>query len=64
MAVRLSLDMGFHLDPQALMSSHGIDIEEAELRRQIYWALYCNDKLSVTYTGRVCTILVSRNSTY
>ncbi|KAJ0312485.1 hypothetical protein COL516b_001569 [Colletotrichum fioriniae] len=31
--------------------------EEVELRRQIYWALYCDDKLAAIYTGRVCSLL-------
>ena len=58
MANRLVLDMGLHIDPGALARSDQITSEEAELRRQIYWALYCDDKLSSCYTGRVCTMLV------
>jgi hypothetical protein len=58
MANRLILDMGLHLDPGSLVISGHMTTEEAELRRQIYWSLYCVDKLSAGYTGRVCTMLV------
>ncbi|KAL5002994.1 fungal-specific transcription factor domain-containing protein [Aspergillus recurvatus] len=57
MSVRMSLDMGLHLDPRVVMGSHRMDNAEAELRRKIYWALYCNDKLSASYTGRGCSML-------
>lgn len=59
MANRLALDMGLNLDAASLEGSGFLPIEEIELRRQIYWTLYCHDKLSASYTGRVCTMLVS-----
>ncbi|KAJ5404470.1 hypothetical protein N7509_004341 [Penicillium cosmopolitanum] len=49
MANRLALDMGFNMDPAVLAGL-----------RQIYWALYCHDKLSASYAGRVCTLLDSQ----
>lgn len=58
MANRLALDMGLNLDGETLIESECITREEVELRRQIFWALYCDDKLSAAYTGRVCTMLV------
>lgn len=58
MANRLALDMGLNLDGETLIESQCITLEEIELRRQIFWALYCDDKLSAAYTGRVCTMLV------
>lgn len=58
MANRLVLDMGLHLDSNILNSPNHITEAEAELRRQIYWSLYCDDKLAASYTGRVCTMLV------
>lgn len=58
MADRLALDMGLNLDGETLIESQCITLEEVELRRQIFWALYCDDKLSAAYTGRVCTMLV------
>ncbi|PYH93346.1 hypothetical protein BO71DRAFT_327935 [Aspergillus ellipticus CBS 707.79] len=58
MANRLVLDMGLHLEPNALTGPNPMSPEEAELRRQIYWALYCDDKLAAIYTGRSCTMLV------
>ncbi|KAE8418035.1 hypothetical protein BDV36DRAFT_295617 [Aspergillus pseudocaelatus] len=57
MANRLVLDMGLHLDSNILNSPNHITETEAELRRQIYWSLYCDDKLAASYTGRVCTML-------
>ncbi|RSM08779.1 hypothetical protein CEP52_004453 [Fusarium oligoseptatum] len=57
MANRLVVDMGLHLDPDSLASSVRMTVEEAELRRQLYWALYCVDKTSAGYTGRVCAML-------
>lgn len=58
MAGRLALDMGFNMDPTVLAGNVSLPPIEIELRRQIYWALYCHDKLSASYTGRVCTLLV------
>lgn len=58
MANRLALDMGFNMDPAVLAEKVALPPNEIELRRQIYWALYCHDKLSASYTGRVCTLLV------
>ncbi|KAL1650353.1 hypothetical protein SLS58_001170 [Diplodia intermedia] len=57
MAIRLALDMGMNLDSDLLARSDLLSAQEADLRRQIYWALYCDDKLAVSYTGRVCTML-------
>ncbi|KAH7124330.1 fungal-specific transcription factor domain-containing protein [Dactylonectria macrodidyma] len=60
MADRLVLDMGLHLDSGSLVSSNRMTSEEAELRRQLYWSLYCVDKLAAGYTGRICTMLDSQ----
>lgn len=56
-AHRLALDMGLNFDGTFGLGS--MSAEEVGLRRQIYWALYCTDKLHATYSGRVCTMLVS-----
>lgn len=58
MAIRLALDMGFNLDSSSLARSHRLSVMEIKLREQIYWALYCTDKLWASYSGRVCTMLV------
>ncbi|KAJ6039389.1 hypothetical protein N7499_004352 [Penicillium canescens] len=60
MANRLALDMGLNMDPSVLSGAVALPSIEIELRRQIYWALYCHDKLSASYTGRVCTLLDSQ----
>ncbi|KAJ5592012.1 uncharacterized protein N7459_002381 [Penicillium hispanicum] len=52
MANRLALDMGLNMDPAVLPGTVSLPTIEIELRRQIYWALYCHDKLSASYTGR------------
>ncbi|EAW20573.1 Zn(II)2Cys6 transcription factor [Aspergillus fischeri NRRL 181] len=57
MANRLSLDMGLNLDPAAFEGAVSMSPKEMQLRRQIYWTLYCHDKLSASYTGRVCSML-------
>lgn len=62
MANRLLYDLGLNIDPSALPSSLRLTAEEAELRRQIYWSLYCVDKLASGYTGRVCMMLVRFHS--
>jgi hypothetical protein len=62
MAKGLALDLGLNIDYVALAGSVKLATEEIELRRQIYWALYCNDKLAGAYVGRVCTMLVSHDS--
>lgn len=61
MAIRLGLDMGFNLDSSTLVSSNRLPVTETRLRGQLYWALYCTDKLWATYTGRICTMLVGRS---
>ncbi|KAJ5578461.1 fungal-specific transcription factor domain-containing protein [Penicillium hispanicum] len=62
MAIRMAIDMGFNLDSTILVRSQQLSAEEAWLRSQIYWALYCTDKLWATYTGRVCTMLDCQSS--
>ncbi|KAJ3538172.1 hypothetical protein NM208_g6023 [Fusarium decemcellulare] len=62
MAIRLVLDMGFNFDTTFLTGSNSLSSEEVHLRRQIYWALYCTDKLWASYTGRVCTMLDSQGN--
>ncbi|PYH94004.1 Zn(II)2Cys6 transcription factor [Aspergillus ellipticus CBS 707.79] len=57
MADRLCLDMGLNMDPAGFNGSVNISPREVRLRRQIYWTLYCHDKLSATYTGRICSML-------
>ncbi|KAF5630184.1 C6 transcription factor [Fusarium sp. NRRL 25303] len=62
MAIQLALDMGMNLDSTVLNGSERFPSEEIELRRQVYWALYCDNKLWSSYTGRVCTMLDSNAS--
>ncbi|KAJ5917185.1 hypothetical protein N7466_010739 [Penicillium verhagenii] len=62
MAIRLAIDMGLNMDPAVLTGTVSLPAIEIELRRQIYWALYCHDKLSACYTGRVCTLLDSQGA--
>jgi hypothetical protein len=47
--------MGLNMDAHFL---NLMPLEESELRNQIYWSLYCVDKLMSSYIGRVCTLLV------
>lgn len=58
MASRLAQDMGLNLDSVLLRSSANLSMEDVDLRRRVYWALYCDDKLAASYTGRVCTLMV------
>ena len=58
MANRLALDMGLNFDSASVVTSAWLTKEEMELRRRIYWTLYCIDKSGSMYTGRVCTMLV------
>ncbi|OJK00348.1 hypothetical protein ASPACDRAFT_1855924 [Aspergillus aculeatus ATCC 16872] len=62
MAIRLALDMGLNLDFATLERTHRFSEVEIKLRKQIYWSLYCTDKLWASYTGRVCTMLDSQSS--
>lgn len=64
MAHRIALDLGLNIDPYALRGSDCMLGEEAELRRQIYWVLYCTDKLWAAYTGRISTMLVGCGVTW
>jgi len=58
MANRLCLDMGLNLDPAGFEETNMMLHREIQLRRQIYWTLYCHDKLASSYTGRICSMLV------
>ena len=75
MSIRLILDMGINIDPKAATANSssgsgsgircgpgGQPTPEIQLRQQIYWSLYCTDKLWASYTGRVCTMLDSQGS--
>ncbi|RAH70196.1 Zn(II)2Cys6 transcription factor [Aspergillus aculeatinus CBS 121060] len=57
MANRLSLDIGLNMDPAVFERTIQMTGRELRLRRQVYWTLYCHDKLFATYTGRVCSML-------
>lgn len=58
MGKQLALDLGINLDAQRVSGPNTIPGEEVELRRLLYWSMYCDDKLAAAYTGRVCTLLV------
>ncbi|KAJ6014307.1 hypothetical protein N7540_008898 [Penicillium herquei] len=62
MANRLAIDMGLNMDPAVLTGTVSLPKIEIELRRQIYWALYCHDKLSASYTGRDVLITTAKDS--
>ncbi|KAJ3548888.1 hypothetical protein NM208_g790 [Fusarium decemcellulare] len=62
MAIRLILDMGLNIDPTTETGLSRLLDVELQLRRQIYWSLYCSDKLWASYTGRICTMLDSQGS--
>lgn len=59
MANRLCLDLGLNLDPSRFEGTNTLSPREVRLRRQIYWTLYFHDKLLASYTGRICSMLVS-----
>ncbi|KAH6688366.1 fungal-specific transcription factor domain-containing protein [Plectosphaerella plurivora] len=60
MANRLMLDTGLNIHHRAVTGITALPPHEVRLRRQIYWALYCNDKLWANYSGRICTMLDSQ----
>lgn len=64
MAIRLILDMGLNVDSISTAGPESSRLSQADiqLRRQIYWSLYCTDKLWASYTGRVCTMLDAQGS--
>jgi len=59
-ASRLAVDMGLNMDATCLVGNNLMSQEEVELRNQIYWSLYCVDKMLASYIGRVCTMLDSQ----
>ncbi|KAF6828093.1 C6 transcription factor [Colletotrichum plurivorum] len=52
MANRIVLDLGLNIDSRSVTDMAPLTSDEMRLRRQVYWALYCNDKLGASYTGR------------
>ena len=59
--MRLALDMGLNFDFSTYANGTGpcMTPDEAFVRRRLYWTIYCHDKLAASYTGRICTFLVS-----
>ncbi|KXJ90733.1 fungal-specific transcription factor domain-domain-containing protein [Microdochium bolleyi] len=59
-ASRLAVDMGLNMDATCLVGNNLMSREEVDVRNQIYWSLYCVDKMLASYIGRVCTMLDSQ----
>lgn len=52
MAVRLSIDLGLHLDSQAYLDAGIIDHEEAVIRRIVFWGAFIHERMWSLYLGR------------
>ncbi|KAH6629422.1 fungal-specific transcription factor [Boeremia exigua] len=52
MAVRLATDLGLHLDNQAYVDAGILDIEEATLRRMVFWGAFIHERMWSLYLGR------------
>lgn len=44
MATRLSFHLALHLDVTSYVSSGSLSVEEADLRRDVFWASYTVDQ--------------------
>jgi hypothetical protein len=52
MAVRLATDLGLQLDTQAYVDAGILDIEEAMLRRVVFWGAFIHERMWSLYLGR------------
>ncbi|KAI9035934.1 Zn(II)2Cys6 transcription factor [Aspergillus affinis] len=52
MAMRLTLDLGLHLDMDSYVERGIIPFQDAELRRRIFWGVYLNEQFWGFYLGR------------
>lgn len=52
MAVRLSTDLGLHLNTQSYVDAGFLDAEEALLRRVVFWGAFIHERMWSLYLGR------------
>jgi hypothetical protein len=52
MAVRLATDLGLQLDTQAYVDAGILDVEEAMLRRVVFWGAFIHERMWSLYLGR------------
>ncbi|KAK1147804.1 hypothetical protein N8T08_000317 [Aspergillus melleus] len=52
MAMRLTLDLGLHLDIDSYVERGIIPYHDAELRRRVFWGVYLNEQFWGFYLGR------------
>ncbi|KAF2649614.1 hypothetical protein K491DRAFT_610426 [Lophiostoma macrostomum CBS 122681] len=52
MAVRLATDLGLHLDTQAYLNAGVLDVEEALVRRVLFWGVFIHERMWSLYLGR------------
>ena len=52
MAVRLSSDLGLHLDVRTHVEAGLIDPEEAMIRNLVWWGVFIHDRMWSLYMGR------------
>lgn len=50
MAMRLSFDLGLHIDVAPYVAEGTITADEAELRRIVFWGTYSTDQYANTYS--------------
>jgi uncharacterized membrane protein len=52
MAIRLATDLGLHLDTQAYVNAGVLDVEEAMVRRVVFWGVFIHERMWSLYLGR------------
>ncbi|PIG85690.1 hypothetical protein AARAC_007135 [Aspergillus arachidicola] len=52
MAMRLSLDLGLHLEMSPYIENGTISHQDAEVRRMVFWGVYLNEQFWGFYLGR------------
>jgi hypothetical protein len=58
MAVRLSADLGLHLDPSEDLAEGAVSKRELDVRRTTFWGTFVHDSMWALYVGRAGSINV------
>jgi hypothetical protein len=56
MAVRLSADLGLHLDVRQYVEAGAVNNEEARIRNLVWWGVFTHDRMWSLYVGRPVAI--------
>ncbi|KJX97205.1 Nitrogen assimilation transcription factor nit-4 like protein [Zymoseptoria brevis] len=60
LAFRMIIDIGIHVDATLMPNVRGLQEEDIEIRRRVFWSAFVIDKIQSLYQGRPATLQVSQ----